>query len=382
MALSPPRYADPALADVVPAAALSLGAGQILGAEQTARARKLILPDEARVVVVVLIDGMGALLLRERAAHTPFMRKQLPAMQRLTAGFPSTTANSLSSLGTGLFPGAHGVVGYTLLDPARDVVFNQLTWDNEVDPRAWVPAESLFVRLQAAGVDVVSLGEPKFAGRGLNNASLAGGRFRGSRTISERVDHAVAEIRRPGRRLIYFYWGGLDKTGHVAGTDSFAWTTELEEVDRAVGLLAQAAGDDVALAITADHGMVDVAHEDRVDVAVHPELRAGVAHVGGEPRAVHLYTERGAAGEVVAAYRETLGRRALVLTRDQAVAQGWFGPQVAARNLPRIGDVVVVCDEGLGIVDSAHDKPAALKLLGHHGGVSERELAIPLMVVS
>jgi hypothetical protein len=381
MLLGAPDYRESALlSDLVPAAALSLGAGQILDTGAAQRAARLALDSELRVAVVALIDGMGARLLRDRAAHAPFLRSLLPEELPMSAGFPSTTANSLSSLGTGMLPGAHGVVGYRLLDPERSVVFNQLTGDPDVDPEIWVPDATLFERLTAAGVDVVNLGEPKFAGRGLNQASLRGGRFLGSTTLDERVGHALGEIRRPGRRLIYLYWGNLDKTGHIRGVDSWEWLEELEHLDGRLASLAQAIGPDTGLFITADHGMVDVPHENRLDLADEPALRAGVAAIGGEPRAVHVYTEPGAAGEVAAAYREVLGERALVLEREEAIRGGFFGP-VRQRNLARIGDVLAICAEGFGIVDSSSDSPAALALLGHHGGITDRELDIPLLRV-
>lgn len=366
------------LSDLVPAAALGLGAAEVL--DDTARTRAAALaPDtDLRVAVVVLVDGMGEELLRSRAAHTPFLRSLLPDLVPMSAGFPSTTANSLSSLGTGLLPGSHGVVGYRVLDPSRDVVFNQLTWDPDVDPEVWVPDSTLFERLEDADVDVVSLGEPKFAGRGLNQASLRGGRFRGSGNLADRVRHAIEEVRAPGRRLVYLYWGNLDKTGHMHGVDSWDWLEELESLDAHLSSLAQAIGPDTGLFITADHGMVDVPHANRLDLAENPALLNGVRAVGGEPRAVHLYAEAGAAPDVRAAFAERVGERAHVLTREDAVAGGWFGP-VRPRNLDRIGDVLVVCGEGFGIVDSAHDSPSALSLVGHHGGVTEQELRIPLL---
>ena len=89
---------------------------------------------QARVVIVVLIDGMGLELLRARRAYTPFLRSVGQHLRPGSAGFPSTTANSLSSLGTGMLPGGHGIMGYRLLDPESGEVFNQLTGSSEVDP--------------------------------------------------------------------------------------------------------------------------------------------------------------------------------------------------------------------------------------------------------
>ncbi len=78
--------------------------------------------------------------------------------------------------------------------------------------------------------------------------------------------------------------------------------------------------------VVADHGMVDSPAESRVDVDEHLDLRSGVALLGGEARFRHLYCQGGAVGDVVATWRERARPRAEVLTREDAVARGWFGP--------------------------------------------------------
>ena len=64
------------------------------------------------------------------------------------------------------------------------------------------------------------------------------------------------------------------------------------------------------LHVTADHGMVDVPAADRIDADAVPELRHGVSLLGGEARARHVYAQPGAAADVLAAWTETLARRA------------------------------------------------------------------------
>ncbi|HEY0514573.1 MAG TPA: alkaline phosphatase family protein, partial [Thermoanaerobaculia bacterium] len=103
------RYDEGGLAGVMPAVAATLGVGPTAPTFPSARR-----------AVVVLVDGLGYELIRRRGGHAPFLRSLLPAAHRITAGFPSTTATSMGTFGTGLPPGAHGLLGYEVLVPGED----------------------------------------------------------------------------------------------------------------------------------------------------------------------------------------------------------------------------------------------------------------------
>jgi hypothetical protein len=375
-----PTYDQTGLAGVLPAVLRSLkGAGQdsddgggghhdLLG----------LLP--AKRSVVVLIDGLGYDLLRQRSGHAPFMRGLLPAASRLSAGFPSTTATSMGTFGTGLPPGSHGLVGYEVMVPGEDRLFNELSWDNGPEPHAWQPAQTVFERAVAAGLTVVRIGPGFFDGSGLTNAALRGGSFKAARSLDGRVDCALAAVRGSKRALVYLYWGELDKVGHVHGCQSWEWGDELELIDRSLARLVAGVPSDTSVYVTADHGMVDAPHALRIDLAHDSELAGDVRHVGGEPRALQLYCQPGAADDVLATWRERVEPRAWVLSRDEAVAKGLFGV-VSEQVLPRIGDIVVAMRDNFAIVDSRTARPALLALLGLHGSLSPAEVAVPLLAV-
>ncbi|WP_369070492.1 alkaline phosphatase family protein [Kineococcus terrestris] len=382
-----PPYGRGSLSGLLPAVAASLGvdtAGD--PADAPAAEPALDLPAAPRTCLV-LVDGMGELAVDERSGHAPALRRWRAdaGAAVLSSGFPSTTATSMGLLGTGLAPGGHGLVGYEVLDPDRDALLNELAWDPAVDPRRWQPRTTWFQRVAAAGVDVTRVAPPHFDGSGLTEAALRGGRFVGT---PERLDartgagvDALAAAARAGRpALTYVYWGRLDATGHAHGVGSWEWTQELERVDAALADLARRLPRGTLLVVTADHGMVDVGPGARVDVAREPELRAGVRHVGGEPRVTQLYCEPGAAPRVAARWRERLGDRALVLERAEAVAAGWFG-DVEERVAPRIGDVLVVAASEFAVVDSARMRPEALRLVGQHGALTDAERLVPLLAV-
>jgi predicted AlkP superfamily pyrophosphatase or phosphodiesterase len=98
----------------------------------------------ARRTVVVLIDGMGEQLVRRSAGHAPLLRAGLGTAYRLECGYPSTTATSMGSFGTGMPPGAHGLVGYEMLVPGEDRIFNALSWQDGPDARRWQPGDTAF----------------------------------------------------------------------------------------------------------------------------------------------------------------------------------------------------------------------------------------------
>jgi len=270
----------------------------------------------------------------------------------------------MGTFGTGLPPGAHGLVGYEVLVPGEDRLLNELSWDNGPDPRLWQPSPTVFEQADAAGVAVTRIGPGFFDGSGLTTAALRGGTFTAARSLDERVDSALAAARASRRALVYLYWGELDKVGHVHGCQS----------------LVAGVPSDTSVYVTADHGMVDVPHDLRIDLAHDTELAAAVRHVGGEARALQLYCEPGATDDVLATWRERMKSRAWVLSRKEAVAQGLFGA-VSERVMPRIGDVIVAMRDNFAVMDSRTARPELLALLGLHGSLTPAEMAIPLLQV-
>lgn len=364
-----PRYDVDGLASVLPSVARSMAPAAF------AREGRKLPP--AKAGIVVLADGLGVRLLRRRSEYAPFLREHLDSVQTMAAGFPTTTATSMGTFGTGLPPGAHGMAGYQVLDPAVGRVFNELTWSGGPDPHAWQPHPTIFQRAEQAELRPAIIGPDYFEGSGLTEAVLRGAVVYGAAQLDDRVDAALAALRR-GHRLVYLYWGEIDKAGHVHGVDSSQWAQELTLLDRAVERLTGQRPAGVSLTLTADHGMVDVPLGAHVDIAKTPHLAAGVRHVGGEMRALHLYTEPGATDDVLAAWRAELGDDGDVFSREELAASGWVGT-IDESTRRRFGDVVVSVRAPRGYVDSRVMSHQVLGLIGQHGAMTPAELDIPFL---
>ncbi|MGV0742978.1 alkaline phosphatase family protein [Mycolicibacterium sp. XJ870] len=369
----------PHLADVVPAVLAAMGVAGFPA--------RIDLPGPISGACVLLIDGLGAELLDTHAADAPVLAGLRG--QTLQVGFPSTTAAGLAALGTGCRSGEHGLVGYSFripdAGPAVDVI-NALRWRphpwgddlrDTVRPESVQPLPTTFERAAAAGVAVSVVSGAEFARSGLTRAVLRGGDYIGVHAIGELAAAVSGVVAKGG--FCYGYHSELDQVGHLHGPGSIAWRMQLRQVDRLVESVVEALPPGGLLAVVADHGMVTVDPAAVVDIDSSAALHEGVQAVGGEPRARHVYTVDGSAGDVLAAWRETLAETAWVLSRDEAIAAGWFGERIRDGVIPRIGDVVAAA-RGCAALLRRNAEPLESALIGHHGSLTSAEQHVPLLL--
>ena len=368
-----PSYGGSSLADLSASVLASLTgdtSGNVLGLSEHQR------------VCVLLIDGLGYELLRGHQAAAPFLAELAFNSRPLTAGCPSTTVTSLASLGTGLPSAAHGMLGYQVAVPGEERLLNGLHWPADIDPAAWQPRPTIFERAAAAGVTPVHVSRGAFRKSGLTMAALRGAEFRAADSLGALAALTGDALSESERTLVFAYHGDLDATGHIYGVGSAAWYHQLAHVDKLAEQIAASLPYSAVMYVTADHGMVDIGPDDRIDAdADGSPLRDGVARLGGAARFRHVYPRPGAAYAVLATGRELLGERAWVLPREEAVKEGWFGPAGTAVSevmTPRIGDVVAAC-AGSWAVTASQAEPLEASLIGMHGSLTAAEQLIPML---
>lgn len=363
----------PHLADVVPSVLAAMGVAGFAG--------RLDLPGEVAGACVLLIDGLGAELLDAHAEDAPVLAGLRG--RTLQVGFPSTTAAGLAAIGTGCRSGEHGMVGYSFR--LADVgVVNALRWRphpwgddlrDVVRPEQVQPAPTTFERAASAGVAVSVISGAEFTGSGMTRAVLRGGNYVGVQALGDLAASVRAAV--ADRGFCYGYHSELDLLGHLYGPGSMAWRMQLRQVDRLVESVLEGLPPGGLLAVVADHGMVAV--DDAVDVDATEPLQHGVQAIGGEPRARHVYAADGAADDVLGAWQETLGDRAWVLAREEAIAAGWFGGRIGDGVRQRIGDVVAAA-RGTSAVLRRAVEPLESALIGHHGSLTRAEQLVPLLL--
>ncbi|CAG7611073.1 hypothetical protein LEUCIP111803_01389 [Leucobacter soli] len=332
--------------------------------------------------VMVVVDGLGTANLNAAKAHAPVLASL--AAKRIETVLPSTTGAALTTLATGRLPGEHGLIGYRIRHPELGLRTTLKEWDGIDDVRSWQRAEPLWRLAEPMGARAVAIGRPAHAHGGLTEAILGGAEYHGAQTIAERFGVASRLLRAGDPLLAYVYIDELDRAAHHDGWQSAAWLQRLESLDAALGDFLQGLPGGVGVAVTADHGMIDVPPHRRLQLDAEDGLDglfrgAGspVAEIGGEPRMRSLYLEPGADAATVAADLETaLGKLAWVGTRDEAIEGGWFG-RVVDEVAPRLGEVLIAA-RGQTAFTLSSDSPSALAMVGQHGGLSAEERGVPL----
>ena len=331
------------------------------------------LPDPvagASQVVLLVLDGLGWGQLKERPGLAPTMNAM--AGGPITTVAPSTTAAALTSITIGAPPATHGIVGYRLRVHG-DAVLNVLRWKTGAgDARLAIPPED-FQPMQPFGATkspVVTRAD--VAESGFTRAHMAGSRMYGWRMPSTIVA-TVASLLRDGERFVYAYYDGVDKVAHEFGFGP-TYDAEVVAADRLVHDLIDILPRDAVLLVVSDHGQVDVG--DRV-VTLDPEVAGLTSMLSGEGRFRWLHARPGGTERLAETTHRHYDDVAWVRTRDEAVAEGWFGGPLTAEVAERLGDVVVAPRGLLAVLDPAD--PGEQWMRCRHGSLTSEEMLVPLL---
>ncbi|MFW0155242.1 alkaline phosphatase family protein [Rothia sp. P6271] len=336
-----------------------------------------------RSICVVMVDGLGEDLLQKYSSYAPYLKKSI-SLGTLHSAIPSTTAASLTSFGTALPPGIHGVAGYEVRNPENDTVVNHLSgWDTSIDPYQWQPYPTVFERYEKhCNVATVSLS--RYQKSGLSQFGLRGGEFFHAQAPTGRITLGTSLLSSRKPSLVYMYWGEIDQAGHRFGTGSTQWLYQLEELNLSLRKLAERVPAQTLLLLSADHGMLDIEREHRYDYSADQHLIDNVRLTAGEPRMVQLYLKdnsKTAKEKTLNDWAERWGEKAWIIDTEQACAQGLFGSEVRDHARARIGDILIACREPIALYDKRRAKPHAFEMVGQHGSLTETETTVPLRVL-
>jgi len=329
---------------------------------------------QARRILLLVLDGLGWLQLRDRTGVAPTLTNL--AGGPITTVAPSTTAAALTSISTGLPPGEHGMVGYRIAvggssGPPHGEILNALRWSTgngdarcRYDPRLFQPCEMF----GSQRPPVVT--RAQFADSGFTAAHLSDTRLFGYADRGGLVDQVLGAFARE-EPFVYAYWDDIDRTAHEFGLAE-RYNDELTACDAMVAELLHRLPAGTAVVVTADHGQVHVG-ERLVDLPA--EITSLVDGQSGEARFRWLHSRPGAASDLLAAAHQAFDHVGWVRSVDEVVSAGWLGDRVTSAARGRLGDVAVVARDPVAFVDPA--EASSIELIGRHGSLTADEMLVP-----
>jgi hypothetical protein len=331
-------------------------------------------------ILLVIVDGLGDNYLKARQGCIASHRRA-----PISAVFPSTTASAITTSFTGATPLEHGLTGWFTYFSEPACVGAPLPFVRRAEKASLgVAPQRLFV--EPPLFDGLATRSIVVSWRTIIDSTY--NRFHCGRAerlpyddLAGFVEHAVAAVKSDARKkLVYAYWPEFDALSHQHGVASAQTQAHFQALDAAFGeLLARLAGTDTLVVLTADHGFIDCPPEEAVEPppALSSQLRFPLC---GERRVAfcHVHDARSFIGRA----RDFLGERAEVRPSPELAEEGWFGRGRAhAHFAERIGDVAIIM-RGRGTVkDWLPGEPRHLHI-GNHGGTSEDEMNIPLVVAA
>jgi hypothetical protein len=338
----------------------------------------------ARNVILIVIDGLGYNFLLQRGKSR--LRDHLKS--QMTSLFPSTTATAITAFLTGVAAQQHGLTGWFTWFRETASVIAPLPFKarlggrqlNEcgISPTDLFSLPPLFdtFKVPSFVVSPKHIVDSPFNVRHCGRAQRIG--YDGSRQLFRAIEAAASA--RSDRKFIYAYYPELDTLAHQHGIGSAQVADLFSRLDSLFGeFLVNMRGTGSAVLLTADHGFVDI--ERTIELEKHPELaQTLLLPLCGERRVAYCYVQRGHEKQFESYVAEYLSDYAEIFESARLVEQEWFGIGEAHASLrQRVGDYTLVMKGRFTIKDWIKGEQRHHHV-GAHGGVSEDEMLVPLVV--
>jgi hypothetical protein len=335
---------------------------------------------DATNIVLLIVDGLGDNFLVRHGGGGELARRR---RGRLTSVFPSTTASAITTSYTGCAPIEHGITGWFTYFGEAGYVAAALPFrvrgsnaPLQYSAKRAFTTPSLFESLECRSI-VVSYRD--IIDSQYNLRHCAGAERVAYETIDELVRGVETAVKSGGeRKFVYAYWPHYDMASHRHGCTGADALAEFARVDEAFGrLVTRLSGTDSVLIVTADHGFMDAPVEDLLEPpsAIASQLKLPLC---GERRVAYCHVH--APADFMKRAQDWLGERAEVRPSRELANEGWFGPGVPHERIAeRIGDVTLLMRGRHTVKDWLPGEPRYVHL-GQHGGTSEDEMWIPLIV--
>ena len=335
---------------------------------------------DTKNVVLLLFDGMGENLLKRHLPEDAFLRKH--DFGPISTVYPSTTTAATTSLWTGIAPGEHAWLGWSLyfkeIGRQIDTFLGRDSFTGEkyaplFPAEAYIPFQTIYPSVNHACETHALFPFPTSAGKGAKNRITYSGN-------SDLVKHIKSAAERNGKQLICCYNIEPDHTMHDWGVNALQTKTAFERANDISEKLSRELGGDTVFIVTADHGLVDVT--ENIEISEIPEIMDTLIMPPSiEGRAASFFVKSSMKHIFLSEFKKRFENDFEILTHEEVFETqllGLFPPHKKTSDF--IGDFFVLAKGAKSIKFSTPASKGGSDLIGQHAGLTEDEMLVPVIL--
>ncbi len=334
-------------------------------------------------VVLIVVDGLGYNYLKKKLRSSNLQRN---LHGKMTSVYPATTATAVSTFFSGLPAQQHAVTGWwvylkewgivTVILPFMSILGGTVL---NAEISEVIDVDRIFTKCSykysvILGTSIVH--------STFSRHMTGGAKRKGYRNIDEFFESIQSCVQENGHSYTYAYWPKLDDIGHRIGIMSNDAIAHLEEFDARFGeMIDSIDGTNTTVILTSDHGLTDSTSDSKHYTGDHPVLYDTLAlPLCGDARSAYCYI-RPSKVEVFERYIERNLSESFDLHKSiDLIEDNWFGLYEPHPKLKdRIGDYTLIARNNNVLLHSYQGLPKT-DLVGFHGGTTEDEMYVPLIV--
>lgn len=326
------------------------------------------LEKEYENIIVILLDGMGISIIDHNLEKDGFFQTHLAGTY--SSVFPPTTVASTTSVMSGQNPCEHGWLGWDCYYPQ---IGKNVTVFLNKEMGTDKPAADYNVAWRFCGYKNIMSKINEAGGIAYSIAPF-------SEPFPDSFEKICAQIKSlcetPGGKYIYAYWDEPDNTMHRKGCYGLDAKHVLLQLEKQVQQLSDALKNTLII-VTADHGHMD---SKGVTLEDYPDIMECLVRLPSiEPRALNLFVKTEKKEQFEREFRKAFGDKFLLWTKQQVLDTYLFGMGLENTYFrDMLGDYLAIAVDDLSIYNTREE---AGHFIGVHAGLTEDEMAIPLIVI-
>ena len=347
-------------------------------------------------VVLAFVDGFGWNHFQRVRNEHPFLRRlaERATVTPLTAGYPSATAAAVSTIHTGRQPVEHGILGWNVFVEALGGHIQALPFadrdrtplgevSDNPDAKVLIDEQTIYQQLDDNSVLV----QPEGIGTNPYDKQVN----RGAETVNyDNIAQAAYRVRNQLEdsdepTYCYCYLPNVDTLSHAAGVTHEETDAQLGSISHAiereiVEKLDPEVAERTLLLLIADHGEIDSAPHERIDIGtldlddhLQRDNNGEPIPMLGNPRNLQFHAREGHRESLRTELETSLeALNPFILNREQIIGGELFGDREPGEYFEqRCPDLLVVPRTGFAGDDSQLSK------VGVHGGLHPDEMLVP-----